>query len=282
MTISQKLLSVILIIFLSSCANPQKNLPKPLIKLYAFNCGDVMVKNVAVFSPGIDQDMPKHLTVSCYLIKHPKGNILFDTGLDDKIGKKGVKLYDGLFEIKVLKPLMAQLKEINVAPESINYLVLSHFHPDHTGNANNFIGATLVVQRKEYNAAFGKYARKYGYKPETYEKLQDSKVIKLRGDYDIFKDGSVIIKSTPGNTIGHQSLFVDLIKTGPIVLSGDVYHFTKNRENRLVPVFSYDKKETLESMEKLDKFIADKKATLWIGHDYEQNQIIKHSPKFYE
>jgi glyoxylase-like metal-dependent hydrolase (beta-lactamase superfamily II) len=282
MNLSQKLLPVLLIILLSSCSNTKKNLPKPHIKLYALECGDVMVKNAALFSPGIDQDVEKHLTVSCYLIKHPNGIILFDTGLNDAIGKKAIKIYDGNFTLKVLNPLMAQLKDIGVTPESVNYLVLSHFHLDHTGNANNFTNATLLVQKKEYDAAFGKYANKYGYNLLSYEKLKNNKVIKLRGDYDVFKDGSVIIKSTPGHTIGHQSLFVDLIKTGPVVLSGDVYHFAKNRENRLVPIFSYDKKQTLKSMEKLDKFVADNKATLWIGHDYEQNQTIKHSPKFYE
>lgn len=268
-------------IFLVSC-DLKPEVKKTPLKLYVFDCGRILVKDISLFSPGYDENVTKKLTNSCYLIVHPKGKLLWDTGLDDKIGKEGTIVGDGAFALKVEKPLMDQLKEINVDPKTIDYLALSHFHFDHTGNANNFVNSTLIVQDSEYKAAFSDKAKEMNFNPDSYSHFANGKVMKLNGDKDLFGDGSVVIKSTPGHTPGHQSLFIDLPKTGPIVLSGDLYHFTKNKNFRRVPSFNFDKEQTLKSMDTLDKFVADKKAILWIQHDFEQNRSIEHSPNYYQ
>lgn len=266
-------------LILSACS--LFNSAPPDMKLYVFECGDIVTKDVSIFSPGVKEGERKELTNSCYLIQHPKGNLIWDAGLNDAIGQKGVDAFDGKFHLSVSKPLAGQLAEINITPDQVTYLGISHFHSDHTGNANLFTNATLLIQAEEFNAAFGPEPQTYGFAPETYSKLDRNKIRVLEGDLDLFDDGRVIIKKAVGHTPGHQMLFVNLPNSGPIMLSGDLYHFTSNREHRRVPSFNFSKEQTLESMEQMEQFTAEKDAQFWIQHDLEQNKSIRHSPSFY-
>ncbi len=110
--------------------------------------------------------------------------------------------------------------------------------------------------------------------------MRNNETILLDGKHDVFGDGSVIIMPAPGHTPGHQVLFVDLLEAGPIMLSGDLYHFTENRLHRRVPVFNFDAEMTLQSMETIEAFLTATGATLWIQHDLEQNASIPHSPTY--
>jgi len=132
------------------------------------------------------------------------------------------------------------------------------------------------------HAAFGPDAAKFNFVAANYEKLRSSPVVKLKGDYDVFGDGSVTIISTPGHTPGHQSLLVRLPKAGPILLSGDMTHFQDNWVNRRVPSFNFSKEETVKSMEKIDALLASIGAKLWINHDKTQSDSIPHSPAYME
>lgn len=255
---------------------------EPDIKLYVFQCGDILVRDVSLFSPGVNAGQTKRLTDSCYLIRHPDGDLVWDTGLNDAIGTRGVDAFDGKFHLSVSQPLAPQLADIGVKPDEIEYLGISHFHADHTGNANLFRNATLLIQQEEFDAAFGPDPQKYGFSPDTYNQLDRHKARILHGDLDLFGDGRVVIKRAPGHTPGHQMLFVDLPETGAIVLSGDLYHFTSNRNHRRVPAFNFNKEQTLESMEAMEQFTAAKHAKLWIQHDREQNQDLRHAPDHYE
>jgi N-acyl homoserine lactone hydrolase len=95
-------------------------------------------------------------------------------------------------------------------------------------------------------------------------------------------DGSLTVLSTPGHTLGHQSLLVHLKKTGDVVLSGDAVHFQSNWDNRRVPGFNADKAQSMASMEKLAHVLADKHAQLWINHDKPSSDARRHAPEFYE
>jgi N-acyl homoserine lactone hydrolase len=252
-------------------------------RLYAFNCGTVDVTDIAVFSPGVDVGKKKTLTDSCYAVVHPKGTLVWDTGLSDELaampdGKK----VDAQFHLRLKKTLASQLKEAGIAPDSVTYLGLSHMHFDHIGNVGLFPKATLLMQKEEYESAFGPNAAKFGNDAKNYPTLAANPSQQLTGDHDVFGDGSVIIKRAPGHTPGHQMLFVKLKKTGNVLLSGDLAHFTKNWDNRRVPSFNFDKEMSVKAMEEAAAFIKTNKAKLWIQHDLEQNAGIKHAPKFYD
>lgn len=277
--------AVILIASLSACVTAPATGPKPpsALRVYVFNCGTIDVADISVFHPGVGKDVQKRLTDSCYLIVHPKGTLMWDTGLPDSFinSPQGKTLYE-LFTMRVTKTLASQLQEIGYAPDKIDYLGISHMHSDHIGNVNLFPHATLLIQKEEYAAAFSADPKKFGFNPADYPTLQANPVKLLEGDYDVFGDGSVIIKRTLGHTPGHQALFLKLPKTGNVLLSGDLVHFTDNWVHKYVPGFNYDKAQSLKTMEEVARFLEENHAVLWIQHDLEQNQTIAHSPKYYE
>ncbi|MGQ0794031.1 MAG: N-acyl homoserine lactonase family protein [Deltaproteobacteria bacterium] len=258
---------------------------KAKVKLYVFDCGYITANDLSIFSSeGFYKGETKELVDSCYLVIHPtKGMLLWDAGLSDSLISKpeGVVVGGGAFTLKVKKTLASQLQVIGVKPEDVTYIAFSHLHFDHTGNANAFTNATWLVQGVEFDAGFGPDAEKLFFDPSTYNKLKSGKVEKLDGDKDVFGDGSVIIYAAPGHTPGHQVLYVNLRKSGPIVLSGDLYHFEKNRTFRRVPAFNFDKEATKTSIGRVEDIVAKENAQFWIQHDTEQNAKIKHSPEFY-
>jgi glyoxylase-like metal-dependent hydrolase (beta-lactamase superfamily II) len=262
--------------FLAACSL------QPKLTLHVFECGEIEVKDISLFSPGVDKGVKKNLVDSCYLIQHPKGNLIWDTGITDAVGEKGIEVFGGKLSLKVLNPLSNQLAGINIKPTDIQFMGISHFHGDHTGNANLFKNASLLIQQAEYDAAFGPTPEKFGFNPASYNQIDKSKINIINGDYDVFKDGSVLIKTAPGHTPGHQMLVVNLEQEGKIMLSGDLYHFTKNREHKRVPSFNFDRNQTLETMENIESFVKESGAQLWIQHDKEQNASIKHSPEYYD
>jgi glyoxylase-like metal-dependent hydrolase (beta-lactamase superfamily II) len=254
-------------------------------RMYVLDCGESQTSDVSAnWSPGVNVGQPRLFSDNCYLIRHPKGWFLWDSGIPDAVAEKpeGVVGAGGLLVLKVTRTLQAQLKELDVAPERIPFVAFSHFHGDHVGNANLFTGATLYVQFPEYEAAFGPEPQKFGFNPATYGRLRDNPVVKLGGDHDVFGDGSVVILSTPGHTPGHQSLLVRLPVTGPVVLSGDLVHFQENWDERRVPSRNFSREQTLASMEKIAAVLEREKAKLWINHDARQSAAMPHAPRFVE
>jgi N-acyl homoserine lactone hydrolase len=272
-----------ILLYASSAFGADKAPAVAALRVYVFNCGTIDVSDVSVFSPGVDKDKRKTLTDSCYLIAHPKGSLMWDTGLSDGLaaepdGKKA----DEVFHVRLKQTLASQFKKIGRDPGDVKYLGLSHMHFDHIGNVGLFPRSTLLMQKEEHDSAFGADPKKFGNDPANYPTLKDNPVKTLSGDFDVFGDGSVVIKRAPGHTPGHQALFLKLKKTGNVLLSGDLVHFTENWKNKRVPGFNFDKEASLKSMNEAEKFLKDNKATLWIQHDAEQNAKIRHAPAYYE
>ncbi len=212
--------------------------PPRSVRLYVFDCGVLHNADMGRFNLKKEDVTTTDMSMGCFLIAHPKGNLIWDTGAipDNSWTPTGrsvtvhVTLPDAQTrEADVDKSLQAQLAEIGYSPSDINYLALSHYHYDHTANANAFASATWLVRQVERDAMFGGKISG-SLQPSTFSALQKSKTIILKNDeYDVFGDGSVIIKSAPGHTQGHQVLYVKLAKTGGVVLSGDLYHYPAER-----------------------------------------------------
>ena len=279
----RSVVAVLSILLLAACTTQPPAPAQAPLRLYAFNCGSIDVLDISVFHPGIGKDEHKTLADSCYLVVHPKGMLMWDTGFSDALAAKpeGLPMM-GIFVAHLKKTLEAQLSEIGQTPEKVEYLGISHMHFDHVGNTPLFPRATLLIQKEEYDAAFGKEPAKYGFDPSSYPTLGANPVKKLDGDFDVFGDGSVVIKRTLGHTPGHQALYLKLAKTGNVLLSGDLVHFTENWEHKYVPAFNFDKAQSVKTMNEVEQFLKANNAQLWIQHDLEQNATIKHAPAFYE
>ncbi|PYR99030.1 MAG: hypothetical protein DMG12_21250 [Acidobacteria bacterium] len=167
-------------------------------------------------------------------------------------------------------------------PIDIEYLAFSHYHYDHTANANAFATATWLVRQIERDAMFAEKPPTVT-QPSYYAALKNSKTIIISDDeYDVFGDGSVIMKLAPGHTPGHQVLYLRLARTGGVVLSGDLYHFPEARTLKRVTIFDFDQAQTPVSRDAIEAFLIKTGAQLWIQHDYIGNSRLKKAPDYYE
>jgi glyoxylase-like metal-dependent hydrolase (beta-lactamase superfamily II) len=250
-------------------------------RLYVFDCGTLVYNKPEDYNLTRDEVKDTNMGVTCYLVVHPKGMLLYDTGLNDKL--VGRPLYENVLEgygqIK-FSTLSGQLADIGVSPPDIDYLVLSHYHWDHIGNAGEFAGSTWLVYKGDRDRMFSSAARTDPWFSQ-YSALENSKTMLLSGDHDVFGDGSVVVLATPGHTEGHCSLLVRLKNTGPVVLSGDLYHYPEERELKRMP----DEEKTTgtpESRRKVEELVRRIGAQLWIGHSMEFFRTVRKSPAWYD
>ena len=257
--------------------------PASVERMYVINCGENHIKDLSRFTTPADAGKPMAFSDYCYLIKHARGWMLWDTGIPDRFAAmpNGFTTPTGITQY-MHKPLAESLQELGVAPGQIQHFAMSHHHGDHSGNANYFGTATLYMQQAEHNAVFGPEPQKFGVAVANFEKLRGAKTVKLNGDHDVFGDGSVVIKSTPGHTPGHQSLAVRLPKTGLVLLSGDMVHLAANWEAKRAPSFNFNVEQSVRSMQAMDAFLRDNGGKLWINHDRAQNVPIPKAPAYVE
>jgi len=265
------------------CNTTSAQTPSPAVKLYIFDLGQLKSANP---QPLLDRGVSvTDMSVVAYLIVHPRGTLLWDTGTipDELVKPEGTTVA----RATVKKTLVGQLAEIGYKPVDITYLALSHYHYDHSANANAFAASTWLVQGPERAAMFPDTPPANPIDPNVVAKfaaLKASKTMLLDGDHEVFGDGSVVILSTPGHTPGHQSLFVKLANFGPLVLSGDLYHYPSERTLKDFLPFGGRGNDAQEaaSKAKVEALLKDKGATLWIQHDIVANTKLKKSPAFYD
>jgi N-acyl homoserine lactone hydrolase len=207
---------------------------------------------------------------SCYLIKHGNDYILWDTGHAMTAPNVAPKV-----------SLVDLLAKIDVKPEQIKYVGISHYHGDHTGQIASFPKATLLIGAREWDAISApKPAEGVNAKPFEGWIKGESKVEPQPIDKDVFGDGTVIMLRTPGHTAGHSSLLVKLAQMGPVILSGDAVHFRENYDTDGVPMFNFDRAQTVASIERIKKLAAGQKATVIIQHDARDIEKLPVFPAF--
>jgi N-acyl homoserine lactone hydrolase len=251
------------------------------LKLYVFDCGMLRFENIESFSIVNDETEVRDLAVPCYMIEHEKGRLLWDGGLPSATAAADGWQGDGML-LRLDRTFAEQLTDIELDMSSFDYMAFSHMHFDHVGVANEVQGAQLIIQKAEYDAAFADPVTLPGADPSLYSNLKDAETLFIAGDHDVFGDGRVRIISAPGHTPGHQVLYIDLANTGPIVLSGDLYHFALSRTDRRVPSFNVDADATLASMDRVEAFLEEEGATLWIEHELALFETLKKSPENYD
>lgn len=279
MYITRLALAFLAITALCSCSTPPPLAQQPQTgaeQLYVLDGGIGTAPDLSRWTPGVNAGQPVEFVNNCYLIKHPKGWLLWDTGVVDAVAgmpngsdppdPRGLRWHRS-------KTLAAQLEQLHLKPSDIRYVAVSHSHPDHTGNLTMFPKATLLVQRAEYDWAGRIDVLRFPPAPVAE---------KLEGDRDVFGDGSVVILATPGHTPGHQSLLVKLPRTGAVVLSGDAVHFMDNWNQRRIPSINIDKDKSAASMQRISDVLERERAQLWINHDKVQRAQMRLSPQFYD
>jgi N-acyl homoserine lactone hydrolase len=221
------------------------------------------------------------LPIPAYLIEHPKGTALFDSGMHpdcqhDPAGRLGPRLA-GLFgfDYHPGEEIGARLRAFGRDPDRIDLLVNSHFHFDHVGGNAQIANATVVVQEPEWQAGMDPdEAAKRGFDRRDFDLGHPVK--RVSGEHDLFGDGSAVLFPTYGHTPGHQSLKLRLA-TGEIVLAADACYFCRTlREGRL-PRFAFDKDAMRQSLDRLARLEAAG-ARIFFGHDPEFWKTVPQAP----
>ncbi len=254
------------------------------LRLYVFDCGQIRLSSVAPFGLSDSETSVRELIVPCYVIEHPQGTLLWDGGLPSATAATpGWSPEVQGSSARLDKTLAQQLSSMKFDLNSFDYVAFSHVHFDHVGVANEVKNATWLVQEADYDAVFLPESEPPGpgVQPDLLREIKNSKTRKLNGDHDVFGDGRVRLISAPGHTPGHQVLFLDLKEYGPLVLSGDLYHFRFNRAQRRVPLFNVNRAQTLTSMDKVESLLKEEGAQFWIEHDLALFKTLKTAPDFY-
>lgn len=236
------------------------------MNVHILDGGEMACTDGSFLSSQYDQGSHIALANPVFLIEHPKGRVLWDTGLADGLHTEKDGVENWIFKLKVNQPLLKQLSDLELRPADIDYLAFSHMHIDHTGNANYFPHSTIIMQEAEYAHAFAAASKPMNY--ADYEGLSDSTFMKLDGDYDLFGDGLITFIATPGHTPGHQSLMLRLQDT-TIIISGDVSYTQHHFYSEGIPIFNTDPEASKQSIAKIRRWLADHDAQLWIQHDVE-------------
>jgi N-acyl homoserine lactone hydrolase len=266
------------------------------MKLYVFSSGALTIGKHILMDLAPQETIK--VPVGFFVVMHPKGNVLFDTGNNDKI-ITDPSYWGPAFQrlSPVNTPDMAidaQLGKIGLKPDDIKYVVVSHLHLDHGGNVAKFPNSTLVVQKDEIRSAFWpEPGMARGYIPGDVGPLRSDigegdpnkyKMIQLNGDLDIFGDGSVVVKRWVGHTPGSQMMVVRLPKTGTIILTGDNAYFRENVEKNILPniVLAYDPPGILRAYEWIRHLQATEKADFFTAHDPDAFKALKKPPEYYD
>lgn len=249
-------------------------------KLYVFDCGLLQLDSLQMFNLSESESSVREMFVPCYVIEHEKGLLLWDGGLPKAVADaKGAVAVDGGTMV-YKRWIVDQLADMDISPGDVTHVAYSHLHFDHAGAANAFLESEVLMQKTEWDAAFGNGSEFVD--TTLFDGLKEAGVTLIDGDHDVFGDGSVKLIYAPGHTPGHQVLLIALENTGQVLLSGDLYHTRANRRLRRAPTFNYDAEQTLRSMVKVEKLLSEEGATLWIEHDKALADTLKKAPQYYD
>jgi glyoxylase-like metal-dependent hydrolase (beta-lactamase superfamily II) len=251
-------------------------------KMYVFDCGLLSFTDISNFGLSNEESEVRELFVPCYLIENDGKHLFWDGGLPVGLAGLEPQVNEAGMGMSYKRSVLDQLADIGVTPGDVEFAAYSHFHFDHVGAANAFAASTLLINEREWDAAFLRAEEYPIFDKNLYAELENSPKVLLSEDHDVFGDGTVIIVAAPGHTPGHQVLLVNLQNTGPVVLSGDLYHFEFNRRMRRIPIFNTDKDQTLASMEKVDALLKSSGAQLWIEHNKAFADTLRKAPEYYD
>jgi N-acyl homoserine lactone hydrolase len=249
------------------------------MQIYALCCGYLEFDRSVFFpdnAPGTRMTIP----VSSYLLIHPQGRVLFDTGvhcqaITDPIGRLGERRATRwTVRSQAGDDVVSQLARVGMRPEDITYVINSHFHFDHCGGNEFFPQATFLVQQREMERARG---LDNPYNPQDFDHPLAYQLVD--GEHDVFGDGQVVLIPTYGHTPGHQSLWVRASKAMQLLFTADACYTQEHMDRDVLPHAVWDAEAMSHSLTTLRNLRDKHGVTLFYGHDPGQWQDIRRAPE---
>jgi glyoxylase-like metal-dependent hydrolase (beta-lactamase superfamily II) len=258
-------------------------------RLYVFD-GGALASDTARYRLTDAEVEEVPLSVASFLIVHPRGVLMWDTGAVADHERTGGLGYEQRLVrrdkqarfVKLAPTLTSQLASAGYKASDVTHLALSHYHWDHTADANLFSGAQWLVTKREHDRMFSADPPG-GTRPETFSALKSSRTTLITAkEHDVFGDGTVVMRQATGHTEGHSVLYVKLAKTGGVVLSGDLYHYRAERTLNRLPTSEVSEAETRAARDELEGFLSRAAAQLWIQHDLPSHRTLRKAPQYYD
>ena len=250
------------------------------MKLYVLDGGHVYVPDTSHFTPERNMGVPITIPLSMFLIDHPKGLVVFDTGLNvDNLPEAMRNDAHSTPDQRIDR----QMARLGYRPEDVKYVILSHMHVDHVGGMTLFPDATFIVRKEELRMAWWPESYEGGYFFIDYKNTRGYKYLQPRDDeeVDVFFDRSLILIDTKGHSRGHQSLIVNLPKSGRIVLAGDAVQVAANLSEAILPGICWNSEMAVRSIEKL-QHMQKEGMQIILGHDPVSFEHLRIAPEYYE
>ena len=253
-----------------------------MINVYALGTGYIELDRASMVSD-LEPGQPWTVPVTSFLVSHPSGKLLFDTGVHcqarlDPLARLGAERMKRLaVKSQAGDDVVPQLATLGLMPDDIRFVANSHLHFDHCGGNEFFPRATFLVQRPELESARRPgFVPGYSPSPIDFDHPLDYRMIE--GEHDVFGDGSVILFPTYGHTPGHQSLRVRAGKQGQIVCASDACYTRENMDRDVLPKILWDASVMSESLAALRKLHDQVGATMFYGHDPAHWQATPRAP----
>ena len=248
------------------------------MRLFAMTCG-CLTGPLANLMEGGEGEV--ELPIPCYLIEHPKGRVLFDTGMHPDCQTDPGRRYSQRlaqtfrFDYKPGDEVTAKLQAFDRDPAKIDLVINSHLHFDHVGGNALLPNATVMIQKREWQAGFDPdIAAERGFHAKDFD--LGHKVVQVDGEHDVFGDGRLVCLPTYGHTPGHQSLKVRL-DGRTVVLAADACYFCRTLAERRLPPRVHDRNAMHASLDRLAALQADG-AALFFGHDAQFWKTVPQAP----
>lgn len=258
---NRSILSVALAALGFTAATASATVAAPQVSITRLDCGRATIKDFdSFFSDTFEYPKgPRGITNSCYVIRHMDHVLLWDTGFD--AAARGKPNDWGDLVATFDRSVVEQLASLRLKPADVDIVGISHMHGDHVGQVRDFPAAKLLIGKRDFELTKGDKD------PFGPWRAPGAKTELMQGaDIDVFGDGSVVALNLPGHTPGHMALLVRL-ESGPVLLTGDMYHSTMARDLKGIPPFNSSRAETLASIDRFERIAKSLGAKVIIQHE---------------
>jgi N-acyl homoserine lactone hydrolase len=253
------------------------------MKMHLLSGGRLRMRK-SIFVPDTDKSETIELSVPCALIRHARGNVLFDTGCHPRVAEHAEAHWGGL--ARLMTPIMPAnenvvegLSSLGLCCDDIDLVVCSHLHPDHCGCNTFFKRSTFIIHRNEVEAARAPGAQAQGYLAAEWE--QEAPIDMIDGQRDVFGDGRMVLLPLPGHTAGTTGALVTLDRSGTFFLASDTVSLRSTLDTGVVPKNTWNADALLKSLAEIRRIEA-RGAQILCGHDAPQWASLRKGDEAYE
>jgi glyoxylase-like metal-dependent hydrolase (beta-lactamase superfamily II) len=209
--------------------------------------------------------------VPFFLLRHPQGNVIVDGGNPLAVARDPHAHLGPLadvFEVHMAEEdhCVAQLQRLGADTAAVTHVVQTHLHMDHTGALGHFPNATVIVHKRELEAARAARPFENGYVREDFDR-DDIDWQPIAAGHDLFGDGTIRLIETPGHSAGHMSILLSLEQTGAVLLTADAADNRAQWQGRMEPRALASREDAMNSIELLRRLAAEHDALVVHGHD---------------